>query len=351
MNGGASANAEVVTISSGMALLGVPTPGQEYTLPDYFRYWDMSRFFGLTLPAWLAPMLTYSLVGLTLAALAAVRIESFPERKAAVLRLFVAGFFVQQTFFYFGARFSVYAAAAPPGMAATMAAFPLVDMLSYPVFLILCCIPIFATGEVLPSEARGFSRFLLRGWTPSNLRLGKISSGLPFLLILSGIVLGMFSLSLSFAARTGATVPWTSVGRISLSLVAAVVGLYALCVVISLITRNRWIAALLGYAAIGAITIVPIISRANYLGNSREDGPSILINLFYLNPLITISEASHGAKRFWVDMPLLFGSIPVWQVSIAAYALLTCVAALFAIPFVTRVAARPVLPYEGRPAV
>src|SRR5205807_3896374 len=92
------------------------------------RSWDMRHYYGLTLPNWIAPVLTYLLIGLTLAAVASARLETFPERKAGKLRLLVLLLFLQQLFFYFGARFTVLTG---PGAGAMGAGLPLLYSLIY----------------------------------------------------------------------------------------------------------------------------------------------------------------------------------------------------------------------------
>jgi hypothetical protein len=371
--GGNAWDDEVLAIC-GLGLFGFNIPASSGgPNAGFVRYFDGTHFYGLVLPSWLPGLFTYALIAITLTAVASVRLESFPERKAWALRLLVLGLIFQQCFFFFGARFSAHVSAAPSFVSAGMNAYPFVNLLSYPVFLLLFCLPIFSTGEVKPGEARSFGSYLLQGWKPSNWKIGRLSSGLPFLCLLALVILGMYWLSFAIVGQPGAAntgrlavaVPATAMRMavavppgtkqvvlssgglipIAIALFASIIGLYALGVLFSLITRNRWVALMLSYVTVIAIFLLPLISRATY--NSSEGGPSIFFNLFYLNPMIAISQASDRSGAFWKNLPLMFGNTPIWQVTVAAYLFITLIVVLIAMPFVTKVAGRPVSQYGG----
>jgi ABC-type transport system involved in multi-copper enzyme maturation permease subunit len=367
-----------------LSVYGLPTPGWDWSpLAGFYRAWDMRHFYALSLPVWVAPVLTYGLIGLLLAAISTARIEHYPERRGYLLRGFVIAIFVQQLFFYFGARFFPYTGSAPMGLAAAMTPYSLIGMLAFPVTLLLAAVPVFSTGELRPIEARSFTRFLLGGWLPRGWKKGKLSSGLPFLCLLTLVIFGMYCLSFAVVGQPGGAltgevkvagapartvqppappnilVPFTpqpplpgptpnpeagNLLHVALAVFAAVVGLSSLGMLYSVMARNRWTALMLSGATLLVILIVPILSKSAYV---RDGGsPGIFINLFYLNPLIAVSQAADTDGSFWRGLPLLFGHTPVWQVTVAAYAMITLVSLVMAGPFVTRIAARPVLPYE-----
>jgi ABC-type transport system involved in multi-copper enzyme maturation permease subunit len=360
-----------------IGLFGVTAPASSGgPNAGFARFFDGTHFYGLVLPNWLPALLTYGLIALTLTAVASVRLETFPERKAWVLRLLVLGLFFQQCFFFFGARFSAHMRSAPAFINTSMNAYPFVNLLAYPIFLLLFCLPIFSTGEIKPGEARNFTSYLVQGWKPENWKLGRLSSGLPFLCALGALILGMYWLSFAVIGQPGAagtgklpitapvnaagitkaippgaplTAQSSSVGlvQIAIALFTSIVGLYALGVLYSLITRNRWVAMMLSYATVIAIFIIPLISKATYSGNGSEGAPSIFINLFYLNPLMSISQASDRSGTFWKDLPLMFSNAPIWQITMAAYLFIILLVVLIAMPFVTKVAGRPVSQYDG----
>jgi ABC-type transport system involved in multi-copper enzyme maturation permease subunit len=367
-----------------MSVYGFPVPGMDWSpLAGFFRAWDMRHFYALSLPVWVAPVLTYGLIGLLLAAISTARLEHYPERKGYLLRGFVLAIFVQQLFFYFGARFFPYTGSAPAGLAASMTPYSLVGMLAFPVTLLLAVVPVFSTGELRPIEARSFTSFLLGGWLPRGWKKGKLSSGLPFLCLLTVVIFGMYWLSFAVVGQPGGAVtgevkvagapartipppmppsfpgnPFSSPAppqpppnleagnllHVVLAVFAAVVGLSSLGMLYSVMVRNRWTALMLGSATVLVILIVPILSKSAYV---RDGGsPGIFINLFYLNPLIAVSQAADTTGSFWSGLPLLFGQTPIWQVTVAAYTLITLICFVMIGPFVTRIAARPVLPYE-----
>jgi len=350
--------------------------------------WDMRHFYGMTLPVWLGPVTTFILIGLTLAAVAVARLETFPERKAGTLRLLVLAAIAQQTLFILGARFAVHAGNAPPGAAAAAAGFPTIFMLVYPVALLLLAIPVFATGEVRPIEARKFTKYLVSGWTPAGLKRGRIASGLPYLICLALTIFTIYVLSFVFIGRPaaafkspaaltgqapslgqvqvmnpdgtfrvvktgGAVAPpvgsAADLAHIAIATIAAIIGLSSLGLLFSVACRNRWAALALLYAVLLTILIAPTIAHANFV--SRPVGtPSVFMNLYYLNPLMSIAEATDVDGRFWTDMTVLLGHAPFWSVTTVLYLFITGVSLLLALPFVTKIASGPVLAYEDMAA-
>src|SRR5205085_4643679 len=101
---------------------------------------------------------------------------------------------------------------------------------------------------------------------------------------------------------------------ILLTLAASVIGLSAFGLLLSVVTRNRWTAMTLLYGAILAILIAPPLARIDYV-NSQSGAPSVLINLYYLNPVSAIAELSDTSGQFWNNMNLMFGQTPMWAVS------------------------------------
>jgi len=99
------------------------------------------------------------------------------------------------------------------------------------------------------------------------------------------------------------------------------------------------------YAVILAIVVAPAIARADY-DASQSGAPSIFINLYYLNPLMAIGELSENTGQFWNNMNLMFGQVPIWAVTTVLYLFIAGVSLLLMLPFVNKIAARPVLAYE-----
>jgi ABC-type transport system involved in multi-copper enzyme maturation permease subunit len=358
-----------------ISLFGFAMPDTASAVAPFFQWLDARHFYALTLPAWLGPVLTYSLIGLTLAAVAVARLETFPERRASMLRLLVALLFLQQTFFLFGARFAAYSGSAAPGLGALLAGSPIISVLIYPLLLLLLCIPIFSTGEIRTVEARGFGKYLLWGWTPAGWARARLASGLPYLFLLAVIILGMYWLSFVFIGQPGAALygnvqvsgalprvfagiraaAFSTVGgliEVALVIFASVMGLASLGLLFSAVTRNRWAALALSYATLLMIFVAPLVSQAYYVNNTYQQSgsPGIFINLYYLNPIMAIAQMADTSGQFWNQLPLMYGRTPMWAVTTITYLFITGMALLLSQPFIMRIASRPALPYEDMAA-
>ena len=381
--GGATGHNPTLSLIYVLSMLGVTIPNYAGAGPlgAIMRSWDGRHYFGMSMPPWVAPVMTFSLLGLTLAAVATARLESFPERKAGRLRLLVILLLIQQLFFFFGARFSAYSGAAAASGASLTGAFPLLYMLTYPTILLLILIPIFATGEIRTSEARNFTGYLAAGWSRVGIKRGRVASGLPYLLGLIALIAGMYCLSYvlvgkpsgitrgmpaAMGVRSSAPTTPNPTGspavttvtttasesdhgadllKVITTLIASVVGLSTVGLLFTAVTRNRWTAMTLLYAVILVIIVAPAIARADY-NASQSGAPSIFINLYYLNPLMAIAELSENTGQFWNNMNLMFGQIPIWAVTTVLWLFIAGVSLLMMLPFVNKIAARPVLPYE-----
>lgn len=317
-------NPEQLTLYILTGLLGIPMGEMSWSpLNPFVKYWEMRRFYGLALPTWFGPLLLYCLIGLTLTNLAAARLETYPERRAPRLRLLTALMLLPFLFYLFGARLCVYAQAAPASLGAMMNQYPLLSLLAPPLLVLLFLIPIFATGEVNPRAGQHLS--LWEGWTRAGWRRGALTSGLPYLLLLAALILLTFIGSLLLMPRALAANPGVIGSQLlqtALVMFAAVAGLSSLGVFCSALTRNRWASMALTYAALLFILITPTLSEAFYDRTVTGSRPSILINLYYLNPLMSLAEQTDITGAFWKHLPLLFGQTPLWIVSSVTYLLL-----------------------------
>ncbi len=386
-SGGNLENAAIMWILV-MGLMGINAPDITGSTPfaGIIRAWDMRHYFGFTLPSWLAPVLTFGLLGLTMAAVATARLETFPERKAGQLRLLALAVLAQQAIFFFGARFAAIAPNAVGGGASGATAYPIIYALTYPVALLLFVLPIFATGLIRPAEARRFSQYVASGWTFRGFRTGQVASGLPYLLAVTALIVALYSLSFVLVGRPAAlvqgmaaprpvpaiTVPQSIPGvapfpvppptpppapapmrgsavdllHVVAATVACVVGLSCLGLLLSLLTQNRWVPLGLLYVVLLGILAAPWIARVNYTNSIGPASPSIFINFYYLNPLMSIDQASDMSGNFWKDMPLMFAQTPVWIVTVASYVFITIVCILLMGPLVSRLATARRSPYN-----
>ena len=341
-----------VACALAMGLYGIPWPDTMGYLSSYFSAWDMRHFYGLTLPMWLGPVLTYGLIGLTLCAVATMRLSGTSRRTDRWVKLLLALVFIQQLFFYFGGRFFVYSAGAPPGLAAQLAPYSLLTMLFYPVALLLLCVPIFATVE-----------------TPQDRRPRSASPGIAYLFLLFGIIFGMYALSFVLVGKPGVRtavrapaagvirpIPVSPFGSIlpntartttndnalpvAVATLSSVAGLAALAWLCSVAMKNRWAAMVFTYGMLALVLVIPAVARATYLSDTTVR-PSVLINLLYLNPMSALSDATGfgGGMR---GLPLMFSGTPVWIVTTVTYVIIALIASFVGLLLATRRASRRV---------
>src|SRR5204863_4838660 len=130
---------------------------------------------------------------------------------------------------------------------------------------------------------RSFWRFIASGWSRQGLRENRLSSGLPFLLLLAAVVFGLYWLSFAIIGQPGAAMdghvavagakmsgPVTintptsklimnghSLPTIIAATVASVVGLSVLGLLFSVVTRSRWAAWMLSAATVAFVCLGP----------------------------------------------------------------------------------------------
>jgi hypothetical protein len=95
---------------------------------------------------------------------------------------------------------------------------------------------------------------------------------------------------------------------------------------------------MLSYGALAAILIVPPTTLGTWRGGGSEGAPGMLINLFYLNPLMTISQAGEP-EGFWNRLPLLASHSPMWVMALFFHLLLAGLCLVLAPPLLARIAA------------
>ena len=365
-----------------------------------YQSWFGPGFLGIKLIDGFGFDLFCGLAAWLLCAIAMVRLEMFPERKAALLRLVAA--VVLGTQLLSLDTWWVNSWYSRGGGAVMVAVEPPIGVLLLTCLAILFLVPIFGTGEVQPYEARNYLGYLARGWTRKGLRRGKLHSGLPYLLLLTVLLLGMYALAFVFAGKAGsiatssigaapapATTKWPRGGatgqlgapptayvigpngrpisavptppavqalptqnvgdfpQAAIALLATVLGLGLLCQFLSVAFRNRWIAWLIASLLLILIFIVPEIS--NYSAASQADlgfFNQLLCDLYYLNPLQSILQMVHPA--IYMDHRYLtFSEVPVWRVTTCSWLILGGLSFLASLPFARREGLRQVpIPYE-----
>lgn len=175
--------------------------------------WFGGSFLGFRMPEGTGFAVFCVLAGILMTAVATVRIEMFPHRKAYILRgltlLLVAVQFLAVDMLWVDAWYK------RGGLTVMVAAQPPIGVLMLSTVGLLLLTPIFATGTVASFEARRFGKYILWGWTPEGLKRGKLASGLPFMLLTVLLCVGVYGLSFVIAGHSGAA---TKSGALALGL-------------------------------------------------------------------------------------------------------------------------------------
>ena len=302
------------------------------------------HYYGFTLPAWLPALLLNGTLTALLLLAAMNRLEDFPAKRAAALRgvtLLFAGLLV---FFADGVVLgNVQFASAFSGQWLQLA-----FLLFIAATLLLVFVPVFVTGDL---EWRP-----MRGWSPGRLfTLAVLPSGLPFVLLLACLMLGVtlasphlspVPLGFRTTRMTGAlpnhlsgfTATAISTGDLShclwqgaAMLAAVVIGLAGLGFLLSVLLGNRWSSLTLLYLALVLGAALPFFAYGTLRGEDAAlAARSPAINTLYLcpfYPLIQLSDTIHpgyeGIGRDDVAPSLIgYSSGPLWVGTSIAYLLI-----------------------------
>jgi len=361
-----------------------------------FQSWFGPTFLGINIVEGVGFAVFCALTAWLLCALAMVRLEMFPERKALLLRVLAAVVVGVQILSL--NNWWVRSWYNRGGGATMVAAEPPIGVLLFTCIVLLMLMPIFGTGEVQPYEARNYLGYFAKGWTPKGLRRGKLHSGLPYMLLLTLLLLGLYALPFVFVGKT-ASITTSSIGgsvsdtawnggpttqptappgfvngpngvpvlaakpapapkappvpkvgdfpQVAIALLATMLGLGLFCQFLSVAFRSRWIAWLIASLILLLIFIVPEIST--YSATSQADlgiFNQLLCDLFYLNPLQSILQMIHPAN-YMEHRYLTFTDVPVWQITTISWLAIGALSFIATLPFAAREGKRQVpIPYE-----
>lgn len=362
-----------------------------------FQSWFGSSFLGIQVIEGVGFGVFCALAAWLLCAVAMVRLEMFPERKAALLRLLAAVVVGVQILSL--DTWWVHSWYSRGGGATMIAVEPPIGVLLFTCLALLFLMPIFGTGEVQPYEARRYLGYLAEGWTLKGLRRGKLHSGLPYMLLLTLLLLGLYALPFVFTGKA-ASITSSSLGgsasapawnggpatvasaappgfvigpngrpmpplppapaakpaaiprvgdfpQAAIALLATMLGLGLFCQFLSVAFRSRWIAWLIASLSLLLIFIVPEIST--YSASSRADlglFNQLLCDLFYLNPLQSVLQMLHPLN-YMEHRYLTFSDVPVWQVTTISWLAIGGLSFLATLPFAQREGRRQApIPYE-----
>ena len=153
--------------------------------------WCGERFLGIHSIEYAGFGLLSLLAGVLLAAIAMARLETWPDRRAGILRGLTALLILLQA----GAGYVWWLDRLYGVQGLGIANAPAVGALCVPLLMLMLIVPIFATGEIYSVEARKFGKYLLWGWTPKGLLRGKLASGIPFLFLVTLLCIGAYALT------------------------------------------------------------------------------------------------------------------------------------------------------------
>ncbi len=300
------------------------------------------HYFGWTLPGWVPALLLNGTLTALLVLSCINRLEDFPSRRAAALRvvtLLLAGLLL-----FFG-----------DGMAlgiAPLAALPLAGevflLLVIAGGLLLLFVPVLVTGD-RADWADGSAR---RPWSPRRVfGDATLPSGLPLALLLSALVLGLTlaaphlsitpSIMQQMRSRGGpisavgaaplAAVNGARVGDVveqgALLLLLVVAGISGLGFLLSVLLRNRWSALTLLYLALILANALPFFSYATV---PSQDAPAVArsagVNSLFLCPFVPLWQladtldskpsfgtlgavsgmSGYGVRPLWIGSGLLY---------------------------------------------
>jgi len=353
--------------------------------------WFGKSFLGLQGPEGIGFAVLCLLVAFLMATVARTRLEMYPERLGKTLRMLTMGLAGVQVLavnlwwvdmWYNRAGKAVQIAIQPPLAALIITAS-----------ILMLLVPVFATGEISREEARGFGKYLASGWTPKGLGLGKMASGLPFLLLLTTFCLGLYALAFTtqgktgdigrsgFVAQTGIKPSGPPVGSLNTSgrgvpvspplpgtvtingqvvatqppgvpvqppppaiphqtgdfreativLFASVIGFALFCQFLSTLCRNRWVAWLFASLFLILTWVLPALARASATPYSP---PGISVNLFYFNPVTALCQMSENYNH--AQYLLFETAYPVWQVTTVLWLIIGALSLLLTFPLVAR---------------
>jgi hypothetical protein len=258
------------------------------------------------------------------------------------------------------------------GKAVQLAVQPPLAALIITAIVLMILVPVFATGEISREEASHFGKYMASGWMPKGLGLGKMASGLPYLLLLTTLCLGLYALSFTMQGKTADigrsglvaqggnrvptpapnyNIPPAMGGRTvgpppappaiphqtgdfheaAIMLFASVIGFGLFCHFLSLLCRNRWVAWLLASLFLAFIWIVPAIARASA---SPYSPPGVSVNLHYFNPVVALCQMTDNFNH--AQYLLFETAYPIWQVTTVLWLSVGALSLLLAFPLAAR---------------
>ncbi len=267
------------------------------------------HYYGWTLPAWVPALLLNGTLSAVLVLACINRLEDFPSRRAAPLRLVTLLFAGLIVFFGAGILRGL-----PAGGSVTTDQQVLFLLLLVASVLLLF-VPILVTGDLEGWGGRGQGQALARAWSPGHIfGDATLPSGLPFALLLTALVLGLTFAATHlgslapppFLTRFGGGPPpllaaaplasGTTGARVtdvllqgSLMLALVVFGIAGLGFLLSVLLGNRWSSLTLLYLTVVLAVALPFFSYALLSGmDASAAAHNPAVNSLYLCPFVPL---------------------------------------------------------------
>lgn len=259
------------------------------------------HYYGWTLPAWIPALLLNGTLSALLVLACINRLEDFPHRRAAALRVVTLLFGGLIVFFVNGI---VMGQGVAVGMPTSVQAMCLMVIASV---LLLLFVPVLGTGDLMEwgTKARRLP-FLAGAWSPRRVfGDATLPSGLPLALLLAAVVLGLLFAAPHLGTQTALRfasggVPSTAASAASITdvlqqaavmLVMVVVGIAGLGFLLSVALGNRWSSLTLLYLVIILANALPFFSYALLSGtDARAAAANPSVNSLYLCPFVPLLQ-------------------------------------------------------------
>lgn len=288
------------------------------------------HYYGFTLPAWVPALLINGTLTLLLVLAAMNRLEDFPAKRAAWLRLVTLLFAGMLVFFGDGL---VAGIPAGPGLSAML---QVETQLFFAATLLILFVPVLVTGELEAEVGRKprsplhvFSRATLAQGLPLALLLTAVVLVITAAAVHSGVPVQAGQFQPGFGTTTPLTVPSaltaTAVQQAALLLVAVVVGIGGLGFLLSVLLGNRWSALTLLYLALLLAVLLPFFTYGILRGEDATIAArNPAVNTLYLCPFIPILQITdslgphpaYGPNTFGQDSAISgmlgYNSGPLW---------------------------------------
>lgn len=296
------------------------------------------RFFGMALPMWVTPTITTVLFGALLVCLAATHLETYPERRAKLLRLLTLAVVAVPCTVLYSTLLTPHIGAYATRLIQLL---PPPTLLLVPASILLLIVPVFATGDG-SAVPRGEARCTWRT-AVSFLLDGSLRSGPAYMLAVTAILLGAYAVTClvtgngaiglrSSVMSSGAVglLPGSSFLWASWLILTSVLAYSLLGVAISRVVQSRWTSMALLFAIQTAVVLLPQVAVALSWTSTGTFTPSILVNLAYLNPWPAIYAVT--TRNAWLGRLgdcLALHDLPFAAVSLCALTLMALACFVF----------------------